>query len=449
MEQKKKDTNDQELMRSMKVSKAVAAMAIPSVISSLVTVVYNMADTFFVGQTGDALQVAAVSLTNPIFILLMAFANMFGMGGSAVASMAMGEGKPEKAKNTTAFITYASLAIGVITAVLLFTCMAPILHIFGANTETYEYAKGYVQYIAWGAPFIIWSAAASFVVRSEGASKEAMIGSMIGTIANIVLDPVLISGFHLGAAGAAVATTLGNILASLYYLWYFVKKSNNFSIGIRNFTCRYGIFSGICSCGLPTAIFSTLMSVSTIVLNQILVAYGNAPVAAIGIVFKANMFITFLQMGLANGVQPLLGYNFGSGDKKRFQDIAAYTKKCCIVIGILATLLFFVFRRQIIGLFIQDEEVIMYGVRMLIAYMLSGPVIGILFMNMNCMQSVGKAFWATILSVLRQGVLLIPLLFLLNALGGLTGVIYGQALTDYIAVILSVLMWRKCIVQLP
>lgn len=440
---------ENELMARMKVSKAVATMAIPSVISSLVTVVYNMADTFFVGQTGDPLQVAAVSLTNPIFILFMAFANMFGMGGSAVASMALGEQNQKRMKQVSAFITYASLAVGILFALVLVGFMQPILSIFGANEETYALARGYVFHISYGAPFIIWSVAASFVVRSEGASKEAMIGSMIGTIANIVLDPVLISGFHLGAAGAAVATTLGNILASLYYLWYFVKKSNNFSIGIRNFTCRYGIFSGICSCGLPTAIFSTLMSVSTIVLNQILVAYGNAPVAAIGIVFKANMFITFLQMGLANGVQPLLGYNFGSGDKKRFQDIAAYTKKCCIVIGILATLLFFVFRRQIIGLFIQDEEVIMYGVRMLIAYMLSGPVIGILFMNMNCMQSVGKAFWATILSVLRQGVLLIPLLFLLNALGGLTGVIYGQALTDYIAVILSVLMWRKCIVQLP
>lgn len=440
---------ENELMARMKVSKAVATMAIPSVISSLVTVVYNMADTFFVGQTGDPLQVAAVSLTNPIFILFMAFANMFGMGGSAVASMALGEQNQKRMKQVSAFITYASLAVGILFALVLVGFMQPILSIFGANEETYALACGYVFHISYGAPFIIWSAAASFVVRSEGASKEAMIGSMIGTIANIVLDPVLISGFHLGAAGAAVATTLGNILASLYYLWYFVKKSNNFSIGIRNFTCRYGIFSGICSCGFPTAIFSTLMSVSTIVLNQILVAYGNAPVAAIGIVFKANMFITFLQMGLANGVQPLLGYNFGSGDKKRFQDIAAYTKKCCIVIGILATLLFFVFRRQIIGLFIQDEEVIMYGVRMLIAYMLSGPVIGILFMNMNCMQSVGKAFWATILSVLRQGVLLIPLLFLLNALGGLTGVIYGQALTDYIAVILSVLMWRKCIVQLP
>lgn len=440
---------ENELMARMKVSKAVATMAIPSVISSLVTVVYNMADTFFVGQTGDPLQVAAVSLTNPIFILFMAVANMFGMGGSAVASMALGEQNQKRMKQVSTFITYASLAVGILFALVLVGFMQPILSIFGANEETYVLARGYVFHISYGAPFIIWSAAASFVVRSEGASKEAMIGSMIGTIANIVLDPVLISGFHLGAAGAAVATTLGNILASLYYLWYFVKKSNNFSIGIRNFTCRYGIFSGICSCGLPTAIFSTLMSVSTIVLNQILVAYGNAPVAAIGIVFKANMFITFLQMGLANGVQPLLGYNFGSGDKKRFQDIAAYTKKCCIVIGILATLLFFVFRRQIIGLFIQDEEVIMYGVRMLIAYMLSGPVIGILFMNMNCMQSVGKAFWTTILSVLRQGVLLIPLLFLLNALGGLTGVIYGQALTDYIAVILSVVMWRKCIAQLP
>ena len=435
---------ENELMARMKVSKAVATMAIPSVISSLVTVVYNMADTFFVGQTGDPLQVAAVSLTNPIFILFMAVANMFGMGGSAVASMALGEQNQKRMKQVSTFITYASLAVGILFALVLVGFMQPILSIFGANEETYALARGYVFHISYGAPFIIWSAAASFVVRSEGASKEAMIGSMIGTIANIVLDPVLISGFHLGAAGAAVATTLGNILASLYYLWYFVKKSNNFSIGIRNFTCRYGIFSGICSCGLPTAIFSTLMSVSTIVLNQILVAYGNAPVAAIGIVFKANMFITFLQMGLANGVQPLLGYNFGSGNRERFQEIAAYTRKCCVIIGVLATLLFFVLRRSIIGLFIQDEEVIYYGVKMLIAYMLSGSVIGILFINMNCMQSVGKAFWATLLSILRQGLLLIPLLFILNALGGLNGVIYGQALTDYIAVFLSVVLWHKC-----
>ena len=201
--------------------------------------------------------------------------------------------------------------------------------------------------------------------------------------------------------------------------------------------------SRVCSIGLPTAIFSALMSVSTIVLNQILVVYGNAPVAAIGIVFKANMFITFLQMGLANGVQPLFGYNYGSGDRKRFIEVERFTKKCCLIVGILATLLFFVLRQPIIQMFISDEQVIYYGVKMLIAYMLSGPVIGILFVNMNCMQSVGDALPATVLSVLRQGVLLSPLLYLLNAVSGLNGVIYAQALTDYAAVILSVYLWKR------
>ena len=435
--------DEHELMGKLKVSKAVAKMAVPSVISSLVTVVYNMADTFFVGQTGDPLQVAAVSLTNPIFILMMAFANMFGMGGSAVLSMALGSKDERRAKNASSFVTYASLIVGVVFALILIIFMDPILALFGANAETYEFARGYTFHIAYGAPFIIWSAAASFIVRAEGASREAMIGSMIGTIANIVLDPIFISVLGQGTAGAAIATTIGNVLASAYYLWYFLRKSSALSISWKYFTVRSGILTKICSAGLPTAIFSALMSVSTIVLNQLLVVYGNDPVAAIGIVFKANMFITFLQMGLANGVQPLLGYNYGAGNAERFREVESYTKKCCLAAGVIATVLYFVFREPIIGLFISDSDVIAYGVRMLIAYMLSGPVIGILFVNMNCMQSVGHAFPATVLSVLRQGILLIPLLYLLRALFGLNGVILGQSVTDYIAVILSVFLWRK------
>ena len=435
--------NSQDLMSSMKVSRAVAKMAIPSVISSLVTVVYNMADTFFVGQTGDPLQVAAVSLTNPIFILMMAFANMFGMGGSAVLSMALGEKNEKRAKNASSFVTWASLLVGVAFAFVLVAGMNPVLALFGADQQTYEFAKGYTLHIAWGAPFIIWSAAARFVVRAEGASREAMVGSMIGTIANIVLDPIFISVLDQGTAGAAIATSIGNILASIYYLWYFLKKSQVLSISWRYFTCREGILTRVCSTGLPTAIFSGLMSVSTIVLNQILVVYGNAPVAAIGIVFKANMFITFLQMGLANGVQPLLGYNFGSGDVKRFREIESFTKRSCLVVGVLATVLYFLLREPIIRLFINDDQVVAYGVEMLVAYMVSGPVIGILFVNMNCMQSVGHALEASVLSVLRQGVLLIPLLYLLQAVFGLTGVIFGQSLTDYAAVILSIIIWRS------
>lgn len=434
---------EKDWMGTMKVSKAVAKMAIPSVISSLVTVVYNMADTFFVGQTGDALQVAAVSLTNPIFILFMAFANMFGMGGSAAASMALGQKNEKRVRQVSAFVTYASLIVGVLFAVILLVFTGPILSLFGADAQTYEYARGYTVYVAVGAPFIIWSAAASFVVRAEGASREAMIGSMIGTIANIVLDPIFISGFGMGAAGAAIATTIGNLMASAYYLWYFLRRSKVMSLRPKDFTCREGILKGVCSTGLPTAIFSALMSVSTIVLNQILVAYGNDPVAAIGIVFKANMFITFLQMGLANGIQPLLGYSYGAGSMKRFQEVERFTKKCCVIVGVAATVLFFVAREPIIRLFISDNDVIRYGVEMLVAYMVSGPFIGILFVNMNCMQSVEHAWPATILSVMRQGVLLIPLLYLLEAVAGLDGVIYGQAITDYIAVILSAVIWSK------
>ena len=435
--------DENELMGSLAVPKAVAQMAVPSVISSLVTVVYNMADTFFVGQTGDPLQVAAVSLTNPIFILMMAFANMFGMGGSAVLSMAMGEKNEARVRQASSFVTYASLLVGVMFAVILIVFMDPILAVFGANAETYDFARGYTLHIAWGAPFIIWSATASFIVRAEGASREAMVGSMIGTIANIILDPIFITTLGQGTAGAAIATSIGNIMASAYYLWYFLKKSRVLSIRLSDFTWRERIFSRICSAGLPTAIFSALMSVSTIVLNQMLVVYGNAPVAAIGIVFKANMFITFLQMGLANGVQPLLGYNYGAGNMARFRQVERFTKKCCLVVGVLATALYFVLREPIIRIFIDDDQVVAYGVQMLIAYMVSGPVIGILFVNMNCMQSVGHALGATVLSILRQGVLLIPLLYLLEAFLGLNGIIFGQSVTDYIAVILSVGMWAR------
>ncbi|MFR5640795.1 MAG: MATE family efflux transporter [Butyricicoccus sp.] len=420
------------LLGKAPIPRAVAAMAIPSVISSLVTVVYNMADTFFVGQTGDALQVAAVSLTNPIFILLMAFANMFGMGGSAIISVALGE--------TTASVKISSFISRTIGAALRRTvppchpaCWRGRKHGLRLPAATHRVR----------APFVIWSAAASFVVRAEGASKEAMIGSMIGTIANIVLDPVFVSGLGQGAAGAAIATTIGNMLAALYYLWYFLKKSRRFSLAPKDALCGTHIAVRVCSAGFPTAIFSALMCVSTIVLNLILVAYGNAPVAAIGIVFKANMFITFLQMGLANGVQPIFGYSYGAGDIKRFADTERFTKLCCFVVGLAATALYFFLRKPIIGLFVDDSGVITYGVQMLIAYMLSGPFIGFLFVNMNCMQSVGRALPATALSVLRQGLLLIPLLYLLNAVFGLNGAVLGQSITDYVTIALSCVVWRR------
>ena len=427
--------NDSSWISEDKVSDAVKKMAIPSVISSLVTVVYNMADTFFVGQTGDPLQVAAVSLTNPIFILFMAVANMLGMGGSALASRALGKNDEQKAKNVSSFVTYFSVLVGIVFCVILLLLQNSLLTLFGANADTLDLAKGYTLYIAIGAPFIIFSAAASFIVRAAGDSKQAMIGNMIGTIINIVLDPVFVSVFNKGAAGAAIATTIANIIACVYYIYYFEKKSKIMSIRPKYFS--FSVCIDICISGLPMALFSSLMSVSTIITNLILADYGNSAIAAAGIVFKANMFVSFLQMGIANGVQPLLGYCVGADNKERFKEVESYTKKCCLLWGFILSALFIVFSRNIISVFINDSETISYGIPLLIGYTLSGPFIGMLFMNMNVLQTLNYPMPATVLSLCRQGLLFIPLLFIFNAIIGFNGVCIAQSLTDVLVIIMS------------
>ncbi len=438
--------SDSSWMSKDKVSDVVKKMAIPSVISSLVTVVYNMADTFFVGQTNDPLQVAAVSLTNPIFILFMAVANMLGMGGSALASRALGKNDEQKARNVSSFVTYFSVLVGIVFCVILLLFQNSLLTLFGANVDTLDLAKGYTLYIAIGAPFIIFSAAASFIVRAQGDSKQAMVGNMIGTIINIVLDPVFVSAFNKGAAGAAIATTIANIIACVYYIYYFEKKSKIMSIRPKYFS--FGVCKDICISGLPMALFSSLMSVSTIITNLILAEYGNSAIAAAGIVFKANMFVSFLQMGIANGVQPILGYCVGADDEKRFKEVESYTKKCCLICGFILSALYIIFSRNIIQIFINDSETISYGIPLLIGYTLSGPFIGMLFMNMNVLQTLNYPLPATILSLCRQGLLFIPLLYILNIVIGFNGVCVAQSLTDVLVIIMSFVFRRRVLSNL-
>lgn len=425
------------------VRTAVRLMAVPSVISSLVTVLYNMADTFFVGQTGDSLEVAAVSLTNPCFVLMMAVANMLGMGGSALASAALGAGNQKWAKQVTSFVFWASIGFGLIFTVLFLGLTKPILLLLGADQDTMAKAAGYLRWIAPGAPFCIWSVAASFVVRSVGYSTEAMTGNMIGTILNIVLDPIFISVFHQGAAGAAIATSISNAIASIYYIWFLTAKCKTVSISPKYLTTDSSITLRTMVTGLPTGIFSALMSLSTILMNQIMTEWGNDAVAAMGIVFKANMFVSFVQMGIANGIQPLLGYAYGAKKPKRFRAVEKYTTKVLIITGCLCTALYLIFRHQIISIFIADTKVIALGEPMLVAYTISGPLIGLFFLDMDCLQSTEHALPATLLSVLRNGALLIPLMFILKALFGFNGVISAQAVTDFAVILLAVLFWRN------
>lgn len=426
----------------MPVKQAVFKMAVPSVISSLVLVIYNMADTFFVGQTHNAMQVAAVSLTSPAFVMFMAFANLLGIGGSTAVSIFLGEKNNQYAKAVSSFSCYISVIFGIIFGILILIFINPLLQILGSSANTYEFAKDYLFYIALGAPFILFANTFGHTVRGEGAAAASMIGGMIGTVVNIILDPVFILTLNMGTGGAAIATVLGNVFGCIYYIYYFQKKSLNLSIFLKDFNIFGKAARKTITLGISAGINSGLMSISNIVLNNKLAFYGDAPLAAMGVATKVYLLIVFIHMGIANGIQPLLGYCFGARKKERFVKIFNFSGLLTIILGIILTIIYIIFSSQIVEFFIDDNEVIKYGKHMLIATSISGPVLGILFLCINSMQAVDRPFSATIVSVCRQGFIFIPMVYILDFVFGLTGINYAQAAADYISIILSVILFK-------
>ena len=436
------ENRNQKIFSEMPVKKAVFKMAVPSVVSSLVLVIYNMADTFFVGQTHNAFQVAAVSLTNPVFVMFMAFANLLGIGGSTAVSIFLGERKKIQAKRTASFCCYASIILGIVSGILIIIFMNPLLKVLGSSENTYQFSKDYLFYIALGAPFIFFANTFGHTVRGEGAASASMIGGMIGTVINIIFDPVFILIFNMGTAGAAIATVLGNIFGCVYYIYYFKRKCHFLSINFKDFYFLGKAARKTVALGIPAGVNSALMSGSNIVLNNKLVSYGDAPVAAMGVAIKVYLLIVFIHMGIANGIQPLLGYCFGAKKKERFIKIFNFSGFLTILIGTVLTAVYIIFSSEIIEFFINDREVIEYGKKMLIATSVSGPILGILFLCINSMQAVERPFPATLVSICRQGFIFIPLLYVLDKIFGLNGINFTQAAADYISIILSMILLK-------
>lgn len=428
------------LFEEAPVSKAVATMAIPTMISMLVVVIYNMADTFFIGQTGDPMQVAAVSLATPVFMVFMALGNLFGIGGSSAISRALGEKKLERARHISSFCCYGSIGLGIIVAAIFLIFMDGILKMIGASENTIEFAQDYLTYISFGGPFIMFGTAFGNILRGEGAAKESMIGNMIGTVTNIILDPLMILNMNMGIIGAAVATVIGNMAASAFYLIYFLRKKSSLSINIRYFQIGSQIASSVAAIGIPASLNNILMSCANIILNLALSGYGDTPVAAMGVASKSNMIVVLLQIGLCAGIQPLIGYNYGAKNKKRLLQVFRFTALVAIIMGTSLTVFMVFARKFLIQAFINDPEVIAYGMQMVIALQFSGPIIGILFLCINTIQGMGKAIPSLILTICRQGLIFIPCIFLLDTLFGLDGVIYAQPTADYASIILSVIM---------
>ena len=431
----------QDVFEKYSVPRAVAAMAVPTVLSMLVTIIYNLADTYFVGQTGEAAQVAAVSVSTPIFTFMLAFSNIFGIGGSSFISRSLGAGKPERAKHISAFCFYAVIVTSLITTALLLLGMPWILKWIGTDENTVGYARDYIRILAYGALPMLLSFSFGNVVRGEGAAKVAMVGMMLGTVVNIIFDPIMILGMHMGVAGAAIATVLGNFCAAVYYLIYLFKGKTILSIAPKYLKGEKGIAGNVFKIGIPASLNNILMSISNMVMNNFLVVYSTEAVAAMGVAMKANMLVIFLQMGIAMGIQPLIGYCYGAKLHERMRSIMRFSMLCNFILGTLLTICYFIKTNDIIRAFIGDEAVIRHGIHMLRAVMLAGPFIGIMFVFTFSFQGMGKGIQALILSVSRQGLVFFPVMVIGNALFGLNGLVYAQPIADFACLILSVIMF--------
>lgn len=456
-----KNKDNTKIFSEYPVPKAIATLALPSVLGMLINIIYNLADTFFVGQTGDANQVAAVSISMPLFMMFMAVGNLFGVGGCAYISRSLGEGAKDRIKTISSFCIYTAIASGLVISVAFILFRENVLRLVGASDNTIGFATDYMFWICITSPLIITGITAGNLIRGEGAAKDSVIGVVIGQIANIILDPIFILnkgdklfgmpilfGLGKGAEGAAIATVLGNCITVLYFLIYFLRGKSILSITPKRYSAKNGIAKNVISVGTPASLNNLLMSLSNIVINMFLAGHGDNAVAAMGIAMKVNMLVVMFQLGIGQGIQPLVGYCYGAKNYTRMNKTIKYSMITNVVIGSVMTAFLIVFGKQVVQLFIDDSNVIGTGVQMITALMTPGPVLGIMFIINFAFQGMGKGIQSLILAAGRQGLIYFPLVIIMDHFVGLDGLIWSQPIADFVCIILSVIMFRATIKNL-
>ena len=446
------DNSKTELFESMPIPKAVVTLSVPSVISSLVMVIYSLADTFFVGMMNDPVQTAAVTLAAPLLLAFNAVNNLFGIGSSSMMSRALGRKDYDTVYRSSAFGFYASLICSLLFSLLYGVLQSPILVMLGANAETIQATADYLFWtVLLGSAPSILNVVLAYLVRAEGSSLHASIGTMCGCLLNIVLDPIFILpwGLNLGAAGAGCATCLSNTVACLYFfVLLFVKRGKTYvCIKPSMFRPSKQIVKGVCGVGIPASIQNLLNVTGMTILNNFTSAYGSDPVAAMGIAQRVNMVPFQIAMGFSQGIMPLISYNYTSGNIKRMKKTFMFTAK--ISLGfILAVMLTFVFAAEpIISMFMKNESIVAYGAAFQRGFCFALPFLCIDFLALGVFQSCGMGMKSFIFAVVRKIVLEIPALFVLNWLFPLYGLAYAQFVAELIlgtiAVVVLVRMFRR------
>lgn len=431
-----------EIFENAPIPKAVFSNIIPAIISMLMVLVYNLADTYFIAQTKNPYMVAAVSYATPAFLLFMAIGMLFGIGGTSLISRMLGEGKREKAKHTSSFCFWTGVSVGVIGMLVIWIFIRPICQIVGSTEDTVGYVREYLQIVAVGVPFLIIGNSFSNIIRAEGNANKAMMGMILGNVTNIILDPVMILGFGWNVAGAAIATVIGNIVAAVFYMFHLVSKKSILSIKLKHYQAGDGIAKGVLAIGIPASLNSMLMSTSNIIINNLMAVHGDMAVAGLGVAMKVNMIAVMLLIGVGTGIQPLLGYCFGAGNRKRFKGVLRFSICMSIILSALMTTICYFGAGPMVNAFLEEANAYQYGMEFARTLILSGPILGILFVMINTIQAMGAALPSLILSISRQGLLYIPIVFSFSYLyDSPKMLVMAQPITDYLTVALSFILY--------
>ena len=444
----KKDNT--ELFETMPIRKALLSLIIPTIISQMINVLYNMADTFFISQMGDPNQVAAATLAMPPFVMMAGFANLFGIGGSSLISRSLGVGDRKKATHCAAFCIYSAVFISLAYGLIIYFARPWILPFLGTDADTYTFCH---QYMFWtitigGIPTVL-SACFAHLVRAEGYSKEASIGIAMGCILNVILDPIFIFTLDMRIAGAAFATMLSNVCSLIYFIILIAKNKRTTVIKLspKNYSVSYGIPKEVVLVGFPSFLMLLMGTTSNLILNKLIVSYSNASVAGAGIAKRLDMLAFAIANGMTQGAMPLISYNYASGDRKRMDSAVKNAFIFAISIATVGALFLFICAVPVVKLFIDDAETVAYGQYFLKTICVTCPAISVTMMTISIFQATGQKIKPLILSFFRKGGFDIPLMFILNEKFGVNGIPIATPTSDLLAMTVAIILfipyWRK------
>lgn len=441
-----------ELFENTPIPKAVMTLAIPTVLSSLVMVIYNLADTYFVGMLNDSVQNAAVTLAAPVLLAFNAVNNLFGVGSSSMMSRGLGAKDYDTVYRSSALGFYCALLCGILFSTLYTVFHTPLLTMLGADSQTVFATGDYLKWtVSFGAAPAILNVVMAYLVRAEGSSLHASLGTMSGCLLNIILDPIFILpwGLGMGAAGAGLATFLSNCVACIYFfVLLFVKRGRTYvCIKPSMFRFKRPIVLGIFAVGIPASIQNLLNVTGMTVLNNFTASYGAEAVAAMGIAQKINMVPMQVAFGLSQGIMPLISYNYASGNVNRMKKTLTFTMKINLTFMFTLSACYFLGAEFLVTLFMKNPAIVAYGTRFLRGLCLGMPFLCMDFLAVGVFQACGLGRKSLVFAILRKIVLEIPALFLLNYLFPLYGLAYAQLSAELIlataAVIVLLRLFQK------